>query len=194
MAADQLATPADLATLLGVPADDRMTLLVECATAVVQEAAGNQRILQAVDDAVTLPGLTPSELRLPQIPVTAVTSVTLDGAALTAGAAGSGGKTYRLIGNSLWRGDGWQAYCGEPSEVVVTYSHGYPPNSQELQLARNEVLSLASGRYDNPGNAGQVRIDDYAATYDAMSREMTKSMRASLRRKYGRQAGAVRVG
>jgi hypothetical protein len=54
--ADQLATPEDLAALLQDSQVDRATaeLLLECATAVVQSAAGGQRILQVVDDAVTL--------------------------------------------------------------------------------------------------------------------------------------------
>jgi hypothetical protein len=192
--ADQLCTPADLASHLQSDLDaSTATLVVECATAVVQEAAGGQRILQVVGDTATLIGTTDSWLDLPQIPVSAVASVTLDGTTLTAGSV-STTSNYKRFGNRLWRGDGWATYVDAPSEVVVINTHGHAAGSQHLQLARKAVLELSALAYSNPDGASQVRIDDYAATYDRMSREMTESLRAALRRKYGRPAGLVRIG
>lgn len=194
--ADQLASASDLASLLGVPADAKMTILIEAATAVVQEAAGGQRILQVAGDTANLTGTTDSWLNLPQIPVTAVTSVTVDGTALSAGVAGSGGKTYRLRGNRLWRGNGWQTYCGEPSDVAVVYTHGYAPSAQELQLARSAVLSLGQGVYNAAPGVSREQIDDYSVAYELAAAQLDASpnLRAALRRQYGRRAGLVRVG
>lgn len=195
--ADQLALPADLAILLGVPLDSpRMTLLIEAATAVVQGAAGGQRILEVEDDTADLTGTTDSWLDLPQRPVTAVTTAEIDGTAVTVGAAGSGGCTYRLRGSRMWRGDGWQTYCGEPSEVTVVYTHGWPAGAQQLQLARQAVLSLAKGVCTNPDGVARETIDDYTVAYEAAAALMDGSpyLRASLRRQYGRRGGLVRVG
>jgi hypothetical protein len=195
--ADQLCTPSDLASLLQQDLDaSTALLLVECATAVVQSAAGGQRIVRVVDDVAELTGTTDSWLDLPQVPVTAVSAVTLDGGALSAGVPGSGGTTYRRKGDRLWRGDGWQQFCNEPSDVVVTFTHGYPPGDQGLQRARAAALMLAAGPYDNPAGAASVRIDDYAATYERMSARMEESprLKAALRKQYGRRGGLVRIG
>lgn len=194
--ADQLATPSDLASLLQQDLDaSTATLLVECGTAVVQDAAGGQRILQVVDDVATLLGGTDSFLELPQLPVTAVSSVTLDGSTVAAGAL-TGGGNYKRFGNKLWRGNGWQLLCNVPSEVIVTYTHGFPALHQSLQLARAAVLSLCAPFYPNPTGASSVKIDDYAETYAQMSTQMAadKPRRAALHRQYGRRAGLVRIG
>jgi hypothetical protein len=195
--ADQLATPSDLASALQQDLDlSTATLWIEAATAVVQEAAGGQRIVQVVADTATLIGLTDQWLDLPQIPVTAVASVTLDGSTVTAGAAGSGGSTYRRVGNRLWRGDGWQTYVGEPSDVVVVNTHGYPTGHQSLQLGRNAVLGLGKVAYINVSGASREQIDDYSVAYEAVAAvlEASPNLRRALRRQYGRRAALTRIG
>lgn len=199
--ADQLATPEELASLLQQDLDaSTANLVLNVATASVQEAAGNQRILQVIGDTANLTGLTDSWLDLPQIPVTVVTSVTLDGEVLTAGSPGDAGSTYRLRGSRLWRGCGWQTYVGEPSDVVVVNTHGYATGSQGLELARGATLSIAKGMYANPSGVAREQIDDYAVSYAKAAGEAAELMeaapglRAALRRKYGRRAGLVRIG
>lgn len=199
--ADQLATPSDLAALLQQDLDaSTANLVIDAATASVQEAAGNQRILQVANDTASLTGLTDPWLDLPQIPVTAVASVTLDGTAVTAGSPGGVWTTYRRRGNRLWRGEGWQTYAGEPSDVVVVYTHGYAAGSQDLQLARAATLSIAKGMYANPAGVAREQIDDYAVSYARAAGEASELMeaapglRTALRRKYGRRVGLVRVG
>jgi hypothetical protein len=194
--ADQLATPADLASALQQDLDlSTATLWVEAGTAVVQAAAGGQRIVEVIGAVATVMGSTSSWLDLPQIPVTAVLSVTLDGSTVAAGEL-TGGGNYRLIGNRLWRGDGWQINRGVPSEVVVTLTHGYPALDQRLQLARSAVIGLAKGAYSNPGGATRITIDDYTEAYEAMTVAMdaSKSLKAALRRQYGRRGGHTHVG
>lgn len=195
--ADQLATLQDLADALQIPLADLPTgtgtLLLECATAVVQIAAGGQRIVQVVGDTASLIGTTDSWLDLPQIPVTAVASVTLDGAALTVGIDAA---QYKHLGNRLWRTDGWQTYVGRPSEVVSVNTHGYPAGHQKLQLGRWATLSLAKGQVPNPGSVASESIDDYSVTFDKMSAQMEASpfLQKALRKAYGRRASLVRLG
>jgi len=191
--ADQLATPEDLAALLQLDWDSldpaqqaSLTMLVEIGTAVVQAEVG-QRLVAVTDDSVTLLGTTDSWLDLPERPVTAVSSVAVDG-----GAVGD----YRLFGARLWRSCGWAPSPLEPSTVTVAYSHGYATDAQELQLARGAVLAVVRDWAANPTAATSLRIDDYAETYSALAArlETTTHLRAALRRQYGRRGGLVRIG
>lgn len=196
--ADQLVTLQELAdalqiTLAALPAATG-NLLINAATAVVQEAAGDQRIIQVLSDPLSTTGLTDSYLDLPQIPVTAVASVTLDGTLLSVGTLTP--TAYKLRGNRLWRTAGWQTYIGQPSDVDIVYSHGYATGAQALELARNSVFSLAKSAFPNPGGVASESIDDYNVTYNAMSAQMEASpyTKAALRKKYGRRAALVRLG
>lgn len=196
--ADQLASLADLAALFHVDVADlnepAATLLIECATAVVQEAA-EQRIVRATST-VTLEPSPGRWLWLPQQPVVSVESVTLDGTALASG-------DYSLRGYRLWRSSGWQTVTSwetsgmsAPSEVVVEYTHGYEAGAQELQRARQAVVALAGAVYANPKGTVREQIDDYAVAYEAMSARMEAApyLRQGLRRYYGRSAGLITLG
>lgn len=194
--ADQLATPADLALALDVPADVlRMTLLIECATAVVQAITG-QRIVEVEDDEIVLDldgydcGL---YLPLPERPVTAVSAVSVGATAAT---------DYRtqLRRGRLWRAYGWRSTLvryplSEPSTVTVTYTHGYPTGHQKLQLARSAVLGLSGHVYINPTGVTQERLDDYSVTYEAMMAraEASPFLVAALRKQYARPNQSVRL-
>ena len=187
--ADQLATPEDLASLLGRDDLDayKATMLIECATAVVQEAAG-QRIVRATST-VTLEPSPGRWLWLPQIPVVSVASVTLDGTSLAAG-------DYKVRGHRLWRETGWQLLTSPPTEVVVEYTHGHAEGAQELQRARQAVLALAGAVYDNPAGLSREQVDDYSVAYEAMATRMEAApyLRDGLRRYYGRSAGLITIG
>lgn len=222
--ADQLATTTDLANLLQIDVGSlntaAATLLMETATSVVQEACGGQRLIQVVGDVMPIMGTTDSWLPLPQLPVTAVTAVTLDGTALT---VGTGTNQYQVFGNRLWRAQGWQTQYGypfwdsfgqgepwwsfappnftwpaqTPSLVVATYTHGFAAGAQQLQLARSAVLSLASTAYANPSGASSESIDDYTVQFGRLLDAplvLSSYLKAALRRQYGRRAGLVRLG
>lgn len=193
--ADMLATPADLASLLQRDVDTATaTLLIEAATAVVQGVTG-QRLVQAVDDVAVLdldeydggPYLT-----LPERPVTSVTSAMIGATAVT-------DYSTQLRRHRLWRANGWRstliAYPSQPSQVTVTYTHGYAAGDQRLQLARGATLSLAASVYSNPGGVTREQIDDYAVAYEAASARMeaSTSLIALLQKQYGRPAGSVRL-
>jgi hypothetical protein len=194
--ADMLATPEDLAALLQQDLDRATAeLLIECATAVVQSAAGGQRILQVVNDVETLyldeyDGGT--WLVLPQRPVTAVSAVSIGATSVT-------DWSPQLNRSRLFRGDGWRstlvAYPDAPSTVTVTYTHGFPDGDQRLQLARSATLALAAQGYSNPGGALREQIDDYAVQYTEMSARMeaTPQLIQTLRQRYGLAGKSVRL-
>lgn len=183
MAADQLATPEDLASLLQQDLDaSTANLLLELATAKVQRAAGGQRILDVSDTAVIdVTDWCDPFLALPQRPIRAVTAVLLDGVAIT---------DWALRSQMLWRAVGWMQSFDPPSQVTVTYDHGYLADSQGLQLARDSTLALARLGYGNPSGAESEAIDDYKVTFaDADARmQMTEFMRADLADAYGTSA------
>lgn len=196
--ADRLATVDDLGVLLtlsdGIDTA-KATLLLECATAIVQGVA-EQRIVQVVNDAMVL-DLDEHDggpyLVLPERPVTAVTSVLIGATSVT-------GYTPQLGRARLWRPEGWRSpllgYVGQPSTVTVVHTHGYPPGHQKLQLGRSAVLGLIAGVYDNPEGRTRVQIDDYSAMYEAMSTRMEASefLIKALRRQYGRPpTGSVKL-
>jgi len=190
--ADMLATTADLALLMQQELDTpTATLLLAAATATVQ-AACRQRLVAVADAELSLLGTTSSWLDLPERPVTAVTTVVLDGVTLT---AGTSAKSYRLFGDRLWRTCGWAECAGRPSSVQVTVSHGYADAAQDLELAKAATLSLARGAYSNPAGVAREQIDDYAVAYEAAASQMDASpaLQRALRAKYGRRAGAVRL-
>jgi hypothetical protein len=191
--ADQLATPEDLASLLQQDLDAATAdLLIECATSVVQALVG-QRLIQVVNDTITLDldelddGV---HLVLPERPVTAVGTVLIGAQVVT-------DFTPQMQRARLWRARGWRSYLlgyfNQPTGVTVTYTHGWPAGHQKLQLARQATLSLCSGAYANPAGATQERIDDYSVTYAAMSAQMAASefLTSALRRQYGRPVGSV---
>lgn len=195
---DRLATVEDLRRMPGVPgvdelSDDQAGLLIEVATAVVQAAAGGQRILEVVDDTVTVYADYASFVRLPQHPVTAITSVTSDGVLLAAGTGAYG--TWRRSPGGIWRDCGWVTSCQVEVPVDVVYTHGYAEGDQRLQLARSAVLGLVKGVVVNPTGATRLAIDDYQEAYEAAASalEASPSLTAALRRQYSRRAGTVRI-
>lgn len=193
--ADQLASPADLASLLKQSFDefDTATVIlgIEVATAVVQAAAG-QRIVLVTDDAATVYGGTDQVLALPERPVVSVASVTYNGSLLTQGTASG---TWRMSADGLWRDCGWSRYCDGPVPTDVVYTHGCATDDQRIQLARGVTLSLARGLFVNSSGVVREQIDDYQVAYSeaAAALDSVSGMAARLRKQYGTKAGMVRV-
>lgn len=191
--ADQLATPEQLASFLQSDLDAATAdVVLDAATSIVQ-AAARQRLVLVEDDEITLIGTTDSWLFLPERPVVEVTSIELDGEALT---VGDDLKEYLGEAARLWRWCGWAECAWRPSTVVITYSHGYAAADQRMELARSAVLTLAATPYSNPSGASQVKIDDYAEVYSALAARMeaARGLKAALKSQYGRRSGLVRIG
>ena len=190
--ADQLCTPEDLASLLERDLDVyKAVMLIEAGTAVVQEAAGGQRIVQVVDDPGEQMGTTESWLQLPQWPVTALADLTVD-----AGDELVAGTDFKRFNARLWRRGGWATCWPEPSTVAYVYTHGYAAGHQKLQLGRGAVLGLIRDLFDNPTGVAREAIDDYSVAYERMNAAMqaNENLQYALRRAYGSPAGLVRIG
>jgi hypothetical protein len=167
---DPFFTPADLAHRLQIdPAtidDGVATLLAQLASDAVREDLRLQVDFVA-NETVTLYGDGGEILVLPQRPVTAVTSVTMAGQALTpvvVNATSSllmydwrpDGRLYRVVyGGNFYAGE---LYFKWPNgvPVVITYSHGWkfgPPT--QLQSV---ALELAAAAYSNPEVTDSGRV------------------------------------
>lgn len=144
--ADQLATPTALIIRLNYPDDtqatDRATAAVEHATARIQSAT-RQKLVQVLNETVTLPNSYGSSLWLPERPVTAVGAVTTtdEYGAVTARALNT---DYYLIGAQLR----WYRWV-DSVKTTVTYSHGYAANAIPKDL-EDECLRIAAVLYENP--------------------------------------------
>lgn len=171
-APDQLAarlkktfTPADAA---------QAQLLLEGATARIRAVTG-QWISEVVNDVWTTDAPVDRVLWLPQRPVSAVASVTLDGVPVT---------DWVLRGSRLRRRCSWATAC-EESEVVVTYTHGYPIESEEMALARDACMALAGWARGNTDGLKQRTIDDFTQIFGDESQ--WEYLNKSLIKAYGKR-------
>lgn len=160
------ATSADLAARLKktfTAADkDQADLLLAGATARIRALTG-QWISEVVDDVFTTDAPLSQVLLLPERPVTAVSSVTVDGVAVT---------DWTLRGSRLRRPHPWAPHHHHlhhhvcpVAEVVVTYTHGYSPDSEGLDLARDACMALAGWARGNTAGLKQRTIDDYTEIF-----------------------------
>jgi len=173
------ATPDDLADYLGRadrfgdPTEYRQAvMLLNLASAEIR-AWTRQTIDLVSNDAVTLAGTWSSALELPERPVVSVSSVALDGQALTAGSG------YERVGASLHIGaslvlsgrgslhqgaTGARAgYWGGPDvTVAVTYTHGW---STIPDVVRSATLAIAARMVGGSLGVRQESIAGYSVTY-----------------------------
>lgn len=205
--ATALVTPEELSSWLQEDLDTATaTLLISQATAIVQEATG-QTLVQVLGDTVVLDGQPEPYLALPQRPVTAVSSVTMQDANLAPITLDP--SQYTLRGNRIWRAWGWQFAAvflppvkmlgyqylewPPPSQVTVVCDHGWAPGAPQLEPARSAVFALCAQAYVNPGGSRSVAVDDYTETYSDQfaGMQMPESTKALLRRRYGHSVGSV---
>lgn len=115
---DYLADPGDLAIWLGVPADDPKLLQALSAASSRFRGAVRHPVTAVIGDALTLDGNGRESILLPAAPVTAITSLELDGEPLVDGTG------------FAWSADGFlrRLGCCWPDRlrcIDVVYSHGY---------------------------------------------------------------------
>lgn len=143
---------------LSVAEADRVVQLLDDATALIQRLTG-QTISAVSNDTVTWVETRGVVLKLPQEPVTAVDSVTVDGS-LWASTA------YMWTPSGFLRPTGYRArrWCGT---VVVQYDHGYTTIPDELKAL---TIDIARGELSEVTASGAVTseaIGTYRVTYDA---------------------------
>lgn len=165
MALAPLATAADLAARGIVSVFPEVDVFLAEASAAVREAAGSP--ISQTTSTVNLhvhPGTT--WIRLPGPPVTAVTSVTLDGEVLAA-------DSWSLVDGALWRPSPWARAA--PTPVTVTYTHGLPTVPEDIVGLVCGIVAAAKAAADEDdeglglavdnGRTQSVTLDGYTETY-----------------------------
>jgi len=160
------------------------TRLIEMASAMVRRYT-RQDLTAATADVVNLPGTWGHTITLPQRPVTAVTSVVINGATPAF-------ASWKLIGDELFIGTGsfqpdygsslwggpsglWgpagsstgpqatgASWQGPQGSVTVTYDHGYAVIPDEIT---NEVAGMAALQMSSPVGIDREVIGGYQAVY-----------------------------
>jgi hypothetical protein len=164
------ATAEDLATWLqrDLDAADTATAnqALDLASATMQSLTG-QHLFVKSNDVATLDGSGTYLLFLPETPVTAVTSITLNGTAVpTADYA-----WYRhgaIVGVAGWG--------NKAKSVVVTYSHGYATGTPEYETLRGINLRAAAKAFENPGGAESETIVSYTYRFAAVEAAVREEM------------------
>lgn len=134
----------------------------------------HQQIDAVAADAITLFGTDTRALILPELPVTAVTSVTLDGEALTDWTV----DAYGL----LWRDD--PAYWARGYQYDIVYDHGYATEDIPSILKVVAFQLTYAGSVSSSG-IRQESIADYSVTYATESG--TDSILAALDRRIAKR-------
>lgn len=195
MALQDLATVADLEDRnVTIPTGIRPSVFLAAAQDAVREAAGVP--ITAETFTVTIPGGPDQWLSLPGQPVTVVTAVLLDATSVT---------DWKLVGGQLWRRDGWELVCGEPSNVTATITGGLVDIPKDLVDLVCAVAGLgmnraAGGDYSSAGDLVSVSIDDYTeqhGNYQGKDRlagplELPPATRERLRARFGGGAALLR--
>lgn len=183
-----LITAADLSAR-GIPLD-RADVDIASASAAIRDAAGCA--IAHETSTVTFPAEASRRIELPARPVRAVTSVLLDGVVVT---------DWVLRGSSLWRDSWWSSPCEIPSEVTVTFEHGFDEVPEDIVDLACSLVAGAQAERASGSHRGEAytRIDDYQVGYvqDAAAErvsafELPERTRAMLRRRFG--SGSVVAG
>lgn len=186
------AIPADLAAYLQIPAPDAgtaeestMQLALDIASSVVAARAG-QEFAATSGATITLDTHYGEDVRLPQRPVTAVTSVTTRDRGATSTTARTLNTDYEVRGDRLrWVGIGsW------PYEVTVTYDYGYAEIPDEV---RGATLAVAAEIFDNPEGLSRSALDDDTAQHEWAEDSPAEKMLKLVERRYGRKPLSVRL-
>lgn len=195
MALQELATVADLGDRgIAVPAGVDADTFLASAAAAVRDAAGVPITRETVT--VTIPGTDGAWLNLPCQPVVSVASVLLDDTPVS---------DWKLSGGRLWRRAGWEAVCGEPSNVTLTITGGLFDTPEDIvdlvcALAAFGMNLAAGGGYESAGDLVSTSIDDYAeqhGNYAAADRlagpmELPAATRLRLQNRFGGGVVVVR--
>jgi hypothetical protein len=175
-------TTAELAAALQMDIDsidpETANMLAELACDIVRDDLGgageSQQIDFQADDVVTVYGDSGQIVVLPQKPVTAVSSVVVQGRTLDPKEYNwrDNGRLYRVVfaGTEYADMQTWLWPFGIP--ITVTYSHGY---DTVPSLVKQVALELAVSAYLNPAMAVTQTAGPYSSTYTAQQVGMSLS-------------------
>jgi hypothetical protein len=154
------ATTTDLANVLGreVDAEDPAALAaLDAATAVVQAVTG-QHLLAVAGDTITVDGSGTRVLLLPELPVTDVVSVSVDGTELDETEYQWSANGYLRRTNAVWP--------NQLRNIEVEYDHGY---ATIPALVVSITAKLAARMLDTPVNVKNEMIGAYNVSYQTPS-------------------------
>jgi hypothetical protein len=192
---------ADLVTATELAAYLQRDLDTSSATQAVKQASGIVRAWtrQNIDQQTYTGVLLPIEsydwswgVQLPQRPVTAVTSVAVNGTTYTLGVdyAWNGFSPWIRLAQRTWTTSAWQ---DEPV-ATVTYTAGYTTVPDEVKAV---VCGVAGRIYDNPTGLRTYAIDDHSETYagadDQLAGLALLAPERAILKRYRAAAGSVRV-
>ena len=168
-------TRDDLAGLLGRPfaasEQARADRVIDIAEAEVQAYCDRVSIVQQADDVLALSGLRTAELELPGGPVSAVSSVEVDGEPVDG---------WALVGDVLLRSTSRLVVWGSPyATLTVTYTHGYEEAPAEVVAA---VLLVAARTFEVPAGVRSEQLGAESVTYAPTESGLTQQERSLLRR------------
>lgn len=140
---DPFATAAELSQFIGNPEPTdlaRMQMLIDLASAEVRRFTG-QTLSQITADIVVLPASERTTLILPERPVTAISSVVVDGVAVLSTDYWFTRAGLLHSGTIAVEGVNW-AYG-----ATVTYDHGYAESTDTYTAIKSVCLEAASNAY-----------------------------------------------
>lgn len=186
-----LAVTADL-TALGIPTTNTALVgsLLTSVSAAVREAAGVP--ISLTTSTVTMWTEPSRRIELPARPVVSVDEVLLDGEPVT---------DYVLRGSSLYRDRPWQRPGAIPSELEVTFTHGY--TKVPADIVKLVCTLVGAGIVESADGVGRTRglssesIDDYRVSYTrgedevVDATELPERTKAALRARFGGSAVTV---
>jgi hypothetical protein len=159
----QFAHAEDLAAYLGreLSAEEEAraeSSLLAIASSIVQRYTG-QTIELVEDDEATIYAGGVGHLFLPELPVSAIDSIEVDGTALDSAAYALTGSGMLSRRDGLWGPsvEGWS-----DAVVVVTYTHGFAVIPDDIVQA---TVMIASELFSNPGDVQQESIGSYSVSY-----------------------------
>ena len=144
-----------LQTDLDATDSNRALQLLDAATGLIKREA-RQHIEQVVDDVIVLPPTGTNTLLLPELPVTAVTSVVVDGLTLSAV------NDYTVLFDSgvvRLRQPRWRRWL---HDTTVTYTHGYATVPDDLV---GLCVEMSARAWVNPRGVASEQIGTYSARY-----------------------------
>ena len=196
MALPNLAASSDLSARgVDVTNTALVAVMLAVASATIRNAA--QSPILSTSSTVTVWAMDECDtwLDLPGKPVTAVSSVTLDGTLLAA-------TDYKLVDSRLWRLGGWGgSRYSEPIAAVIALTHGFATVPVDIinlvcDLAEAGIKTANTGGISDPRVLVES-IDDYSVTYRqggetvASVMELPTMTRDGLRKRFGGGVGLV---
>ncbi len=149
------ATHEDLAALIGrtltQEEQDRGTALLRIASSIVQTEA-KQHIAYVADDVLERRGSRESAILLPERPVIAIASVTIDGDTINA-------DDYTIDGHEVTLVGGWGDSC---AALTITYTHGWADIPEAI---KSVVLSAVMRVWSNPGGIVSQTLGAASTTF-----------------------------